>query len=102
MTSEQWQEGRRRCVGLMLNGEAETPIDRAVAPIACPLLILLINGDGDAQDFILPAMPHGIGWTRLIDTAQDGEPSKDRIDFGAAARLDGRSVVLLCLATEDK
>jgi isoamylase len=101
MTPEQWQEGQRRCVGLMLNGEAETPIDPDNAPIACPLLILAINGGGDAEDFVLPAMPHGIGWTRLIDTAQDGEPSNDIISFGSAIRLDGRSVMLLCLATED-
>jgi isoamylase len=101
MTPEQWQEGQRRCVGLMLNGEAETPIDPDGAPIVCPLLILLINGGGDAEDFVLPAMPHGIGWTRLIDTAQDGEPSKDLISFDSTVRLDGRSVMLLCLTTED-
>jgi isoamylase len=102
MTSEQWQEGQRRCVGLMLNGEAETPIDLDAAPIACPLLILLINGGDDAKDFILPTMPRGIGWSRLIDTARDGEPNDDLIGFGSAARLDGRSVMLLSLAAEDK
>jgi isoamylase len=102
MTSEQWQEGQRRCVGLMLNGEAETPVDLEAASIACPLLILLINGGDDAEDFILPTMPRGIGWSRLIDTARDGEPNDDLIGFGSAARLDGRSVMLLSLAAEDK
>jgi isoamylase len=101
MTPEQWQEGQRRCVGLMLNGEAETPIDADGTPLACPLLILLINGGGNAEDFVLPAVPRGRGWARLIDTAQDGEPATDLVAFGSAARLDGRSVMLLCLATED-
>jgi len=48
----------------------------------------------------LPAVPRGIGWSKLIDTAQDGEPAKDLIAFGSVARLDGRTVALLCLATE--
>jgi isoamylase len=101
MTPEQWQEGQRRCVGLMLNGEAETPIDADGTPLACPLLILLINGSAEAEDFVLPAVPRGRGWSRLIDTAQDGAPAKDLVAFGSTARLDGRSVMLLGLATED-
>jgi isoamylase len=101
MTPEQWQEGQRRCVGLMLNGEAETPIDANGTPLACPLLLLLINGSAEAEDFVLPAVPRGKGWSRLIDTAQDGEPGKELVAFGSAARLDGRSVMLLGLATED-
>jgi isoamylase len=100
MTQRQWQEGQRRCVGLMLNGEAETPIDTDGPPIVHPLLIILINGGAEALDFVLPAVPRGVGWSKLIDTAEDGEPTSDLIGFGTAARLDGRSVVLLCLATE--
>ena len=100
MTPEQWQEGQRRCLGLMLNGEAETPTDANGEPIVGPLLILLINGGPEAEDFVLPAVPRGIGWSRLIDTAQDGTPVKDLIGFGTVARLDSRSVMLLCLATE--
>jgi isoamylase len=100
MTQEQWQQGWQRCIGLMLNGEAETPLDADGAPLTCPVLILAINGSADAEDFVLPAVPRGIGWSKLIDTAQDGEPAKDLIAFGSAARLDGRSVALLCLATE--
>jgi isoamylase len=97
MTQELWQQGRQRCVGLMLNGEAETPLDADDAPLTCPVLILAINGSADAEDFVLPAVPRGIGWSKLIDTAQDGEPVKDLIAFGSAARLDGRSVALLAL-----
>jgi isoamylase len=100
MTEKQWQEGQRRCVGLMLNGEAETPIDADGAAIVRPLLIILINGSAEAVDFVLPAVPRGVGWSKLIDTAQDGGSANDLIGFGTAARLDGRSVVLLCLATE--
>ena len=97
MTQELWQQGRQRCVGLMLNGEAETPLDADGAPLTCPVLILAINGSADAEDFVLPAVPRGSGWSKLIDTAQDGEPAKDLIAFGSAARLDGRSVALLAL-----
>lgn len=100
MTQEQWQETWRRCVGLMLNGEAETPLDAGGAPLVCPVLILAINSSTDAEDFVLPAVPRGTGWSKLIDTAQDGELAKDLIPFGSAVRLDGRSVTLLCLATE--
>jgi isoamylase len=100
MTPEQWQDGQRRCVGLMLNGEAKTPIDVEGAPIAYPLLLLLINGSAEGLDFTLPAVPRGVGWSKLIDTAQEGKLSCNLIGFGAAARLDDRSVMLLCLATE--
>src|SRR5258708_4632101 len=100
MTQEQRQDGQRRCVGLMLNGEAETQTDASGTPIACPLLILLINGGAETEDFVLPAVPGGIGWSKLIDTAQDGEPAKELIGFGTVARLDARSVALVCLATE--
>jgi len=102
MTPEQWQDAQRRCLGLMLNGEAETRTNVNGTPIACPLLIFLINGGAEAEDFVLPAVPHGVGWSRLIDTASDGEPAKDLIGFETAVRLDSRSVVLVCLTGTER
>jgi len=102
MTPEQWQDAQRRCLGLMLNGEAETQTNVNGTPIACPLLIFLINGGAEAEDFVLPAVPHGVGWSRLIDTASDGEPAKDLIGFETAVRLDSRSVVLVCLTGTER
>ena len=74
MTSEDWREPHRKCLGLLLAGDG-------------PTLALLVNAAERDQPFVLPATT----WRILIDTA---DPKRS----GSAASpvtMVGRSLVLL-------
>ena len=74
MTSEDWREPHRKCLGLLLAGDG-------------PTLVLLVNAAERDQPFVLPATT----WRILIDTA---DPKRS----GSAASpvtMAGRSLVLL-------
>ena len=61
MTAAQWHERRRRCLGLLLAGEA-------------PTLLLLLNAAAEEQPFTLPRAP-AARWRLLLDTSWPHAPT---------------------------
>jgi isoamylase len=98
MTTEQWHDSAARCIGLMLNGEADGRLSMEGVPIQGELLLIILNGGADEVAFSLPPVPQGSGWLRLIDTSDD-EPTKATREFNEAIPIAANSISLWCLNT---
>jgi isoamylase len=98
MSVEQWQDGRARCFGLLLDGRAqETGIKRRGADAT---LLLIYNAHFDVVNFELPNVPDGRDWLALIDTNQP-ESRLSSFPFGHRYVVTGRSMVAFGLSAED-
>jgi isoamylase len=87
MTPARWHEPQRRCLGLLLAGEAAPDLGTDGEPLTDATLLLLLNAGEAAVDFVLPAG----GWRCLLDTAR---PEVLAPPDGRLA-LEGRSLALL-------
>jgi isoamylase len=102
MTDEHWRDGRAKCVGLLLDGRAQTSGIRQRGSEAT--LLLIVNAHHDVVNFVLPEVTAGRDWLRLIDTnrpeADDDLEEAERFTFGATYAVTGRSVLLFLLRPE--
>jgi peptide deformylase len=66
MTPEGWQDPQARCIGLLLDGRAQTSGIRRRGSEAT--LLLIVNAHHDVVLFTLPEVTGGRDWLRLADT----------------------------------
>ena len=93
MTSERWQS-ETRCLGLMLNGEANASAARDGEDVGGELLLILLNGGSGPVDFKLPSVPGGIGWERELDTSLESPWGIQEAGFGDVVAIEGSSITL--------
>jgi isoamylase len=99
MEPRHWQDNNARCVGLVLDGRAQTTgIKRRGADIT---LLLVANAHYDAVPFKLIEVNGGREWERLLDTnipeADIDEEDRLRIPFGKNYIVTGRSLLMFRL-----
>ena len=94
MTPNDWADGARRSLGMLLDGQAIADVDAQGRPISGDTLLYLFNAGGDDQSFVLPVFPHGTGWRVLIDTADD-DPREQVASPGTAVELIAHSSQVL-------
>jgi glycogen operon protein len=84
-------------LGVFLNGDAITELDRSGRRIRSDSFLLCINAGAGDVPFTLPSEAHGRAWTVVVDT-RDWSVDTDRPAVGAGETLDtiARSVVVLC------
>jgi len=102
MTSEHWRDRSARCVGLLLDGRAQTSgISR---PGSEATLLLVVNAHHNLKLFTLPEVAGGRDWLRLLDTnlpQADDDPNEPvRLKFGHKYDVTGRSLLLFLLRPE--
>jgi glycogen operon protein len=98
MSSEQWNDGNTRCLGVVLDGRAQpTGIRRKGSDRT---LLLVLNAHHDLVRFKLVDVPGGKGWHCLIDTNQPGLDETPIFKFGTDYEVTGRSLLLFELAPE--
>jgi isoamylase len=102
MTSEHWRDRSARCVGLLLDGRAQTSgISR---PGSEATLLLVVNAHHNLKLFTLPEVAGGRDWLRLLDTNlphEDDDPNEPvRLKFGHKYDVAGRSLLLFLLRPE--
>ncbi len=97
MTPERWQSPDIRCVGLMLNGEANASAAPGGQSVEGELLLILLNGNGAAVDFKLPPAPDGMGWERELDTSLDEPWTIAEARFGDTVSIASQSITLWSL-----
>jgi isoamylase len=99
MTSENWQDPEARCLGLLLDGRAQTSGIKKRGSEST--LLLILNAHYDVVDFKLPKVTGGRDWERLIDTNlpdEDQDPEVPvRLEFGHEYQVTGRSLLLFLL-----
>jgi glycogen operon protein len=102
MTPANWQDSKGRCIGVLLDGRAQTSGIRKRGGEAT--LLLVLNAHHDVVVFKLPEVVGGRGWIRLIDTNLPDEDVDTeeplRLGFGHEYRVTGRSLLLLLLRPE--
>jgi isoamylase len=99
--SQEWRDPYARCVGLMLNGRAGNHLTQNGNPAEDNLLLIVMNAYHGVVPFVLPAVPGGAGWQRILDTFDpllDGQAT-----FHAPSEpfeVPGRCLILFVLEPE--
>jgi isoamylase len=98
MTPEHWQDPSAKCVGLLLDGRAQTSGIRRRGGEAT--LLLVANAHHDVVMFTLPKATGGRDWLRLVDTNlpdEDDDYDAAPFKFGHHYQVTGRSLLLFLL-----
>jgi len=98
MATADWDNSATRCFGMLLDGRAqETGVKRQGSDAT---LLLIYNAHHESVEFILPEVPQGRAWARLIDTHAP-DVTLTVYPFGHSLKVAGRSMLALGLATEE-
>ena len=91
----EWHASDARTLGMFLAGESHGPDDDGL-PIRDSSFVVLLHAGTEAAEFVLPGMPYGTRYFRVIDTAT-GQGSEDAtaVPAGTAVTLDPRSLQVL-------
>ena len=94
MTSEDWQTGFAKSLGVLLNGDALPDPDRRGHWINDDTFLLLFNAYYDDVVFVLPGGTWGQRWLTELDTASDPTVHEAQ-PAGAKVVVTARSVQIL-------
>jgi glycogen operon protein len=96
MGEAEWRESTLRAFGMRLCGQAMDDVDERGEPITDDTLLILMNANADAVDFVLPHAHPGGSWEGLVDTAAAPGPRLPSVlEVGQTIKLSGRSLRLL-------
>ncbi|MDB4906577.1 MAG: glycogen debranching enzyme GlgX [Gemmatimonadetes bacterium] len=71
MESGDWNDGGRRALGMLVNGEATDEVDDRGRPVTGDTLLLLLNNGDSEVRFTLPRLPDRGLWVELVHTGND-------------------------------
>jgi glycogen operon protein len=101
MTEEAWANGRSRCLGLRLAGDAIEEVDHMGEPIAGDTFLVLLNAHEQVVPFILPAHEARVRWELVLDTrAWELEEGGRTFRAGEIYDLEARSLAVLRLRSK--
>jgi glycogen operon protein len=100
ITEEQWNDGRAKCFGMLLDGRAQPSGIKQRGSDAT--LLIIFNAHHDVVKFTLPEVPEGKRWTRLIDTNLPAGFDTPNFEFHSEYDVTGRSLLLFVLSVEDR
>ncbi|MGH8210464.1 MAG: glycogen debranching protein GlgX [Steroidobacteraceae bacterium] len=100
INEEQWRDARAKCFGMLLDGRAQpTGIKQRGSDAT---LLIIFNAHHDIVKFMLPEVPEGKRWTRLIDTNLPAGFDTPDFEFHSQYDVTGRSLLLFVLTVEDR
>jgi glycogen operon protein len=95
MTDAQWEAADDHVLTVFLNGELLEP-DRRGEPVVDDRLLVVLNGDPDTCEVVLPPAAFAEAWCLDLDTTVVSvDPDRDPIGAGAPLEVTGRSVLVL-------
>ena len=100
MTTEQWEDGHGRSVGMLLDGRAQPSGIRK--PGADVTLLVIVNAHHDVVNYTLPQVPEGEYWNCVVDTNRPELREHERLDFGSEFMVTGRSTLLFELHRDEQ
>jgi glycogen operon protein len=99
MNAQHWQDGNARCVGLVLDGRAQTTGIKRRGSDAT--LLVILNAYHEAIPFKLIEVNGGRDWERLLDTNAPevdlDDEDRSRFGFNELYTVTGRSLLLFRL-----
>jgi glycogen operon protein len=97
MRQSDWQDGNMRCLGMLIDGRAQTSgIRRRASDVT---LLLVVNSYHDVVKFTLPSFVGGEQWVSLIDTNDPEKSETPTLAAGSAYKVAGRSLLLFAALT---
>jgi glycogen operon protein len=93
MTVEDWQDSKRRAIGMLVSGEANDEVDELGRPVQGDTLLLLINAGSRPSHFRLPEVRGPARWEISLNTVRAAGRSIRR----DAVNLTAHSLMLLTL-----
>ena len=72
MSDADWHDHDRRCLGMMISGEATDEVDERGRVIIGDTILMLVNGGDAPLTFRLPVLEQIGNWRQLVDTARPG------------------------------
>jgi isoamylase len=100
LTEEQWHDARAKCFGMLLDGRAQPSGIKQRGSDAT--LLIIFNAHHDVVKFILPEVPEGKRWSRLIDTNLPSGFDTPTFEFNSEYDVTGRSLLLFVLNVENR
>jgi glycogen operon protein len=98
MVAADWHDPRSRAIGMLLGGDAIPSQDRSGERIVGDTLLILINANPSAIEFVLPDIEWGERWELLVDTRSAAPPHEVVPSMASDRyRLVGRSMAILRL-----
>ena len=82
MTDRDWNAPHVRQLGVLLAGDAIDEVDERGRQVRGESLLILLNADGRAASFSLPAVPGGGAWRLVFDTAVDEGATQELVATG--------------------
>jgi isoamylase len=98
MGDKDWHDPALRCFGMLLDGRAQTTGIRQRGKEAT--ILMVINGQAEPVEFILPVVTGGNQWCLLIDTSVCEEAEAPGLPVGVSYQVIGRSVKVFVLEAE--
>lgn len=99
MTSADWHDSSRACLGMLMDGRAQpTGIHR---PGCDTSLLLILNAHSQAINFTLPYVAQGISWHCLLDTNRPEEIDTEYLPIGHQFIVTERSLALFELKQKE-
>jgi glycogen operon protein len=92
MTEQQWTDPHARCLGIMLDGRAQTSGIKRRGSDATVLIV--VNSHDGVVPFTLPEVAGGEGWELLIDSNSPDMLEMQPFEFGHPYDVAGRSLLL--------
>ncbi|KAA0972710.1 glycogen debranching protein GlgX [Aureimonas fodinaquatilis] len=94
-----WDDSNTRCLGVLVDGRAQSAGIRRVGTDATMLLVF--NAHHDVVNFRLPAAAGGINWRMVIDTNQPEQDELPSFEFETEYMVTGRSFLVFLLEPEE-
>jgi isoamylase len=97
MQKTDWEDGKMRCFGMLIDGRAQTSgIKRRASDVT---LLVVVNAYYDPVKFTLPEFVGGNQWLTFIDTNDPQRSVMSTLKTGDKYEVGGRSLLLLAALT---
>ena len=97
MQQKDWQDKDLHCIGMLMDGRAQT--SGIKKPASDVTLLLVLNSHHDAVPFTLPKFAGGSRWICLIDTNDPERPETAHFKTGDKYEITGRSLSFFAALT---
>ncbi len=91
MSGEDWSDGNRRTLGMLIHGQATDDVDERGQLVTGNTLYLFLNADEAAVEVMLPTLEEPGLWREVMNTARPGRRFVDPLQFS----VSGHTLVLL-------
>jgi glycogen operon protein len=92
MTNGEWNDPRRRALGMLLDGHSILETNAQGEPIVGDTLLVILNAGADNLEFMMPGKA-GVSWERCVDTSSPDDAAA-AVEAGTAWPVMARSAVV--------